>query len=261
MTSGLSSTANKVHFYVEQVKGMAEFKLATLYVDYQHLLDSHDLLARAITQQYYRYAARAVEPAHFPSARLADCALDLHRFLPYLRRALTNLVKKYAPEYLYLNSHAASTAAAGLSIRQFNIAFYNLPLVEGIRDMRTDKIGKLSALSGTVTRTSEVRPELTFGTFTCLVCHGTVRDVEQQFKYTEVRYSYLSTSSRYLLTQVRDDSLRCAPIRPAPTGQPGNSISSSPNSPTGKKSASRRTRTRSRPVRCRGRESFVPACA
>ncbi|GAA5965759.1 hypothetical protein JCM8115_000916 [Rhodotorula mucilaginosa] len=160
MTSGLSSTANKVHFYVEQVKGMAEFKLATLYVDYQHLLDSHDLLARAITQQYYR-------------------------FLPYLRRALTNLVKKYAPEYLYLNSHAASTAAAGLSIRQFNIAFYNLPLVEGIRDMRTDKIGKLSALSGTVTRTSEVRPELTFGTFTCLVCHGTVRDVEQQFKYTE----------------------------------------------------------------------------
>jgi DNA replication licensing factor MCM6 len=57
MTSGLSSTANKVHFYVEQVKGMAEFKLATLYVDYQHLLDSHDLLARAITQQYYRYAS------------------------------------------------------------------------------------------------------------------------------------------------------------------------------------------------------------
>ena len=203
----------------------------------------------------------AAELDHFPSRRLADCALDLHRFLPYLRRALTNLVKKYAPEYLYLNSHAASTAAAGLSIRQFNIAFYNLPLVEGIRDMRTDKIGKLSALSGTVTRTSEVRPELTFGTFTCLVCHGTVRDVEQQFKYTEVRYSYLSTSSRYLLTQVRDDSLRCAPIRPAPTGQPGNSISSSPNSPTGKKSASRRTRTRFRPVRCRDRESSVLASA
>ncbi|KPV76994.1 uncharacterized protein RHOBADRAFT_24864, partial [Rhodotorula graminis WP1] len=141
---------------------MAEFKLTTLYVDYQHLLDSHDLLARAITQQYYR-------------------------FLPYLRRALQNLVKTYVPDYLYTNSHVASTAAAGLSVRQFSIAFYNLPLVEGIRDMRTDKIGKLCALSGTVTRTSEVRPELTYGTFTCLVCHGTVRDVEQQFKYTEAR--------------------------------------------------------------------------
>ncbi|GAA5928542.1 hypothetical protein JCM3775_004560 [Rhodotorula graminis] len=160
MTTGPSSTATRVHFYIEQVKGMAEFKLTTLYVDYQHLLDSHDLLARAITQQYYR-------------------------FLPYLRRALQNLVKTYVPDYLYTNSHVASTAAAGLSVRQFSIAFYNLPLVEGIRDMRTDKIGKLCALSGTVTRTSEVRPELTYGTFTCLVCHGTVRDVEQQFKYTE----------------------------------------------------------------------------
>ncbi|GAA5906528.1 hypothetical protein JCM8208_000471 [Rhodotorula glutinis] len=160
VTTGPSSTATRVHFYIEQVKGMAEFKLTTLYVDYQHLLDSHDLLARAITQQYYR-------------------------FLPYLRRALQNLVKTYVPDYLYTNSHVASTAAAGLSVRQFSIAFYNLPLVEGIRDMRTDKIGKLCALSGTVTRTSEVRPELTYGTFTCLVCHGTVRDVEQQFKYTE----------------------------------------------------------------------------
>ena len=121
---------------------------------------------------------------------------------------MTNLVKKYAPEYLYLNSHAASTAAAGLSIRQFNIAFYNLPLVEGIRDMRTDKIGKLSALSGTVTRTSEVRPELTFGTFTCLVCHGTVRDVEQQFKYTAVGYFYPSASTRWLLA---DKGLRRQP--------------------------------------------------
>jgi len=54
VTTGPSSTATRVHFYIEQVKGMAEFKLTTLYVDYQHLLDSHDLLARAITQQYYR---------------------------------------------------------------------------------------------------------------------------------------------------------------------------------------------------------------
>jgi len=99
------------------------------------------------------------------------------------------------PDYLYTNSHVASTAAAGLSVRQFSIAFYNLPLVEGIRDMRTDKIGKLCALSGTVTRTSEVRPELTYGTFTCLVCHGTVRDVEQQFKYTEARPFSLSRTT------------------------------------------------------------------
>lgn len=52
--------------------------------------------------------------------------------------------------------------------------------------MRTEKIGKLSSISGTVTRTSEVRPELIYGTFVCHECKGVVRDVEQQFKYTEV---------------------------------------------------------------------------
>ena len=40
-------------------------------------------------------------------------------------------------------------------------------------------------ISGTVTRTSEVRPELVFGSFVCQECRTTVRDVEQQFKYTE----------------------------------------------------------------------------
>ncbi|KDE08602.1 minichromosome maintenance protein 6 [Microbotryum lychnidis-dioicae p1A1 Lamole] len=148
------------HFYIEQIKGMQEFKLSTLYVDYQHLMNARDILARAITEQYYR-------------------------FLPYLRRALQNLVRKYARTYLYVNSHTNATTEAGLKVRTFSIAFYNMPLVEGIRDMRTEKIGKLSSISGTVTRTSEVRPELIFGTFTCQECKGVIRDVEQQFKYTE----------------------------------------------------------------------------
>lgn len=56
--------------------------------------------------------------------------------------------------------------------------------------MRTEKIGKLSSISGTVTRTSEVRPELIFGTFTCMECKTVVRDVEQQFKYTEVSFTF-----------------------------------------------------------------------
>ncbi|ORY90619.1 MCM2/3/5 family-domain-containing protein [Leucosporidium creatinivorum] len=155
-----TSEAGQHHFYLEQIRGMAEFKLTTLYVDYQHLMNARDILAKAVTEQYYR-------------------------FLPYLRRSLQNLVKKYAPAYLYTNSHTNSTTASGLNVRTFSLAFYNLPLVEGIRDMRTEKIGKLSSISGTVTRTSEVRPELIYGTFVCHECKGVVRDVEQQFKYTE----------------------------------------------------------------------------
>lgn len=75
--------------------------------------------------------------------------------------------------------------SAGLQTREFAIAFVNLPLVSGIRDLRTEKIGQLVAISGTVTRTSETRPELIYGTFVCGECHGVVRDVEQQFRLTE----------------------------------------------------------------------------
>ena len=110
-------------------------------------------------------------------------------FLPYLRRALLDLVNTHVPGYLYLNAHVASTASSGLVPRDFSVSFYNLSLISGIRDLRTDKIGRLTAISGTVTRTSEVRPELLYGAFTCRSCRATVRDVGQQFKYTEVRKS------------------------------------------------------------------------
>lgn len=41
------------------------------------------------------------------------------------------------------------------------------------------------SFSGTVTRTSEVRPELLFGAFTCAECGGDTTGVEQQFRFTE----------------------------------------------------------------------------
>jgi DNA replicative helicase MCM subunit Mcm2 (Cdc46/Mcm family) len=51
--------------------------------------------------------------------------------------------------------------------REFFVAFYNMPRVEKIRAMATDKIGRLISISGTVTRSTEVRPELFYGAFLC----------------------------------------------------------------------------------------------
>lgn len=65
------------------------------------------------------------------------------------------------------------------------MAFYNLPKIERIRSVRTDKIGALISICGTVTRTSEVRPELFYGNFICRKCGTTHAGVEQQFQYTE----------------------------------------------------------------------------
>lgn len=47
------------------------------------------------------------------------------------------------------------------------MSFYNFPRIERIRAMGTEKIGRLISISGTVTRSSEVRPELMFGSFIC----------------------------------------------------------------------------------------------
>ncbi|KAH9977611.1 mis5 protein [Lactifluus volemus] len=147
--------------YIEQIHTMREYQLTTLYVDYGHLLQKDDVLADAIQRQYYR-------------------------FLPYLRKALYNLVAEYEPEYLKINPTSAAMDSTNLQSREFSVAFYHLPLVSAIRDLRTDKIGTLMSISGTVTRTSEVRPELLFGSFICEVCGALVHEIEQQFKYTEV---------------------------------------------------------------------------
>ncbi|KAI5993630.1 MCM2/3/5 family-domain-containing protein [Pisolithus albus] len=157
---GLPELTDGELIYIQQIHTMREYEISTLYVDYSHILQKDDVLADAIKTQYYR-------------------------FLPYLRRAVHNLVAQYEPEYLKVNPTAATTDSVNLQTREFSIAFYHLPLVSGIRELRTDKIGTLMSISGTVTRTSEVRPELLYGSFICEVCDGLVNEIEQQFKYTE----------------------------------------------------------------------------
>ena len=151
------------HIYVEQIYIMRDHELNTLYVDFTHILQSDDVLAQAIQTKYYR-------------------------FVPYLKRAVHNLVEKHAPEYLHEAPASSRSDSSSTQAKEFNVAFYHLPLVSGIRDLKTEKIGTLLGVSGTVTRTSEVRPELLFGSFVCEVCGGIVNEIEQQFKYTEVIY-------------------------------------------------------------------------
>jgi DNA replication licensing factor MCM6 len=69
--------------------------------------------------------------------------------------------------------------------KMYFMAFYNYNEIDNIRDLKSEKIGKLMALSGTITKATEVRPELVTGTFVCEVCKAKVRDVQQQFRYTE----------------------------------------------------------------------------
>ncbi|KAF3003646.1 MCM DNA helicase complex subunit mcm6 [Curvularia kusanoi] len=179
----VSSVATTDKYYVAQIRGMKLYQLSTLYVDYTHLMKHEDgILAQAIASEYYR-------------------------FLPFMVRALHSLLAKYEPQYFRQHRQPESTSsvtAASLaenatsqndSLKEktanqqtdklFTLAFYNLPLVSRIRQLRTSSIGSLLSISGTATRTSEVRPELSMATFVCEICNTVVPNIEQTFKYTE----------------------------------------------------------------------------
>lgn len=154
--------------YLAQIEAMKTYEYSTLYVDYQHLLlRENGVLATAILEQYYRFS-------------------------PFLLKGLHRLLKKYAPSLLHTSllhnteetvSETSTSSQANECV--FQISFFNLPTVQRIRDIRSNKIGSLMSILGTVTRTSEVRPELYRACFTCDLCSAVIEGVEQVFKYTE----------------------------------------------------------------------------
>ncbi|KAI0555141.1 MCM2/3/5 family-domain-containing protein [Xylaria curta] len=179
-----SSSRTTDKFYVAQIHNMRLYQLSTFYVNYDHVASyQNGGLANAINTQYYR-------------------------FLPFLTHALHNMIVKHEPQYFrehrqattssnQTTSGASNAGSSSQSESQgsktanqqtdklFAIAFYNLPLVSRVRSLRAKNIGQLLSISGTVTRTSEVRPELSLATFNCAVCHSVVYNVEQTFRYTE----------------------------------------------------------------------------
>ncbi|EIE90035.1 hypothetical protein RO3G_14746 [Rhizopus delemar RA 99-880] len=139
-----TSTSNWLGFpYMVQLENFEYTAIDTILVDFTHIEASDATLALAISDQYYR-------------------------FLPFLRRAVHNVVVECFPKVLQTN---ASTLAPSLEpSREFNVAFYGLSELNKVRQLKTDKIGRLVSVSGTVTRTTEVRPELTYASFTCDEC-------------------------------------------------------------------------------------------
>ncbi len=94
--------------------------------------------------------------------------------------------------------------------KHFYLGFYNLAGMNQLRSLRSDHIGKLISIHGTVTRTTEVKPELLSGVFKCLECNGESEPIEQQFKFTEpvrcskeecgnrIKWELIQNQSRFL---------------------------------------------------------------
>ncbi|KAI9919268.1 hypothetical protein PsorP6_017572 [Peronosclerospora sorghi] len=139
--------------YRHQAHVMQETETSSLFVDVSHVLEFDPDLAQALQAQYYRWE-------------------------PYLRQSVFDFIQLENAAYT-VNDDATK------SPRDFFVNFYNFPYVSQIRELRTKCIGELVSFSGTVTRTSDVRPELLVGAFTCVECGTDATGVAQQFRYTE----------------------------------------------------------------------------
>jgi DNA replication licensing factor MCM6 len=124
----------------------------TLLVDYKDILQYHEDLADAILTEF-------------------------SRFEPFLRKAIQQFAQDQCPDR-YMDSD--STAKSVI----YFLAMYNLPFVLPIRKLKTSRIGHLTSVSGTVTRTSEVRPELLEGIFRCNKCGLLSSPIIQQYYFT-----------------------------------------------------------------------------
>ncbi|GAB4829490.1 MCM DNA helicase complex subunit mcm6, variant 2 [Ancistrocladus abbreviatus] len=136
-------------FYESEIAAMEASESTTMFVDFSHVMRFNDILQKAISDEYLR-------------------------FEPYLTSACKRFVMEQKPKFFADNPN-----------KDVNVAFFNIPLIKRLRELGTAEIGRLVSVTGVVTRTSEVRPELLQGTFKCLECGTVIKYVEQQFKYTE----------------------------------------------------------------------------
>lgn len=189
--------------YRAQIEFMKVYDLNTIYIDYKHLsIRENGALAVAISEQYYRFlpflqkGLRRVIRKYAPHLLITGDSLtgslnadgeeteqDTHGVSQSVDNAASSSVRDVSGTGNATG--AGSTNSPDQTERVFQISFYNLPTVHRIRDIRSEKIGSLLSISGTVTRTSEVRPELYKASFTCDMCRAIVDNVEQAFKYTE----------------------------------------------------------------------------
>lgn len=109
------------------------------------------------------------------------------RIFPFLCQAVSNFVKD---------------RSESKKSKECYVSFTDVPTRHKVRELTTAKIGTLIRISGQVVRTHPVHPELISGTFMCMDCQTEIRDVEQQFKFTNptiCRNPVCSNRRRFML--------------------------------------------------------------
>ncbi|RXG70679.1 DNA replication licensing factor MCM6 [Armadillidium vulgare] len=148
--------------YLEEAKDLIKPEKNTLEISFTDIEKYNQNLATTITEEYYR-------------------------LYPFICRALQNFVKDHAEVFVE---------------KEYYISLVDVPTRHKVRELSSEKVGTLLRISGQVVRTHPVHPELVSGTFTCLDCQTIIKDVEQQFKYTQptiCRNPVCNNRARFLL--------------------------------------------------------------
>ncbi|KAL0271762.1 UNVERIFIED_CONTAM: hypothetical protein PYX00_008757 [Menopon gallinae] len=112
---------------------------------------------------------------------------EYFRVYPYLCRAVAHFVKE---------------RGTNKKLKECYVSFTDVPTKHRVRELTMEKLGTLVRITGQVVRTHPVHPELTQGTFLCLECQNVIKNVEQQFKYTQpaiCRNAVCNNRRRFLL--------------------------------------------------------------
>ncbi|XP_015116230.1 DNA replication licensing factor Mcm6 [Diachasma alloeum] len=130
--------------YLEPAKELVSPERSTLVVSFDDIERYNQALATTIIEEYYR-------------------------IYPYLCQAVWNFVKD---------------AGDLKKEKECYVSLVDVPTRHKLRELTTSKIGTLIRISGQVVRTHPVHPELVSGTFICVDCNAVIKNVEQQFKFT-----------------------------------------------------------------------------
>lgn len=180
-------TTKKHHPYHKQARRMADLQLSALTNDDDDD-DSTSSQNNPSNSSSPSTSFSTTMFVDFTDIYNYDCDLaeaiqsDYIRFEPFLRKALQTFLTHLTPSL----THNTSNSSTNNTDEQnpYFLAIHNLPTTIPLRSLRTDTIGTLTSFSATVTRTSDVRPELLAGSFRCLRCGILAEHIPQQYYFT-----------------------------------------------------------------------------
>uniref|UniRef100_A0A0G4G6R6 DNA replication licensing factor MCM6 n=1 Tax=Chromera velia CCMP2878 TaxID=1169474 RepID=A0A0G4G6R6_9ALVE len=148
-------------FYKRQAEELVESGEDLLYFNWAHL--------READQEVLNF-----NPVEFRES----LRNNFYALLPYIKQIVQQFVADVAAETNPGNREAVAN-------REYYIAVFGIQDCQDLRGLRCARIGDLIEFSGTVTRTGDVRPELTTACFECLDCRATIPNVVQHFCLTQ----------------------------------------------------------------------------